>query len=507
MSASRFQREKQRKLAKQAAIAHGQGHVQHSIMGNQGPKPQGSVSQGAQLSANIKPTDVVISKSIASMFPHKTEMYNKLRTKERELDLMINKKIIDLQEYQQSVTNGLVEDSNDYQILRIFIYNTSENQPWQVKDQQIESLPPPSWTLRIEGRLLNDTEPSDSPKRRKFSSFLSGISVELKAKDGNDEDLSIGSVNGGPDSRVIEWHDNFGTNELERMKHQFDGLDIKRSGSSIPQSEFPEDESQDPSEKEILCDIVIQPKMYPIKLQVVKDALVELVGSNEISQSDCIHKIFNYIKMNNLFEVQTIQDKQGTNQQPQQVVTVKTDDLLYRIFGINSLTLTQIMEIVSTKLLKPIEPIKVQYSINTLKETTLGDLVIDLKVNSRFVDPSYKPGSQQLAEISEMINQSVLNKQLMSDLGKVNESLKLNFQLLNYSKLKYDFYRKLSDNPVDFLQEVLDKNAEFLKILSSDSFTFGTDGILDEELVRRSEFYTDEFLAEHINVLFNSGRI
>ncbi|KAH3668856.1 hypothetical protein OGAPHI_002611 [Ogataea philodendri] len=507
MSAARMHRDKHRKLAKQAAIAHGQGHVQHSILGNQGQKSQGSVSQGHALSANMKPTDVVISKSIASVFPEKTELYHKLRAKERELDLMINKKVIDLQEYQQSVANGLVEDPNDTQILRIFIFNTSENQPWQVKDQQVDNLPPPSWTLRIEGRLLNDTEPADSPKRKKFSSFLSGISVELKAKDGNDEELQIGSVNDGPSSRVIEWHDSFGSNEPERMKHQFDGLDIKRAGSSIPQSELPENESADPSEKEIVCNIVIQPKTYPIKLQVVNDALVELLGSSEISQPDCIHKIFNYIKMNNLFEVQTVQDKQGGNQQPQQVVTVKSDDLLYRIFAVSSLTFAQIMEIVSTKLLKPVEPIKLQYSINTLKETTLGDLVIDLKVNSRLVNPSFKPGAQQLAEISEMINQSILNKQTAKDLEKVNESLRLNFQLLNYSKFKYDFYKKLSEKPVEFLKEVLDKNTELLKILSSDSFTFGNDGLLDEELVRRSEFYTDEFLSEHINILFNSGRI
>ena len=73
--------------------------------------------------------------------------------------------------------------------------------------------------------------------------------------------------------------------------------------------------------------------------------------------------------------------------------------------------------------------------------------------------------------------------------------------------MKYDFYKKLSEDPVRFLKKILKRNEEYLKILSSDSVSFGANGMVDEEIVRRSDFYTDEFLKQHINILLNGGRI
>ncbi|GME92096.1 unnamed protein product [Ambrosiozyma monospora] len=174
-------------------------------------------------SINLKPTDVTISQSLESVFPEKVSLFNQLKTKERELDLMINKKLLDIQDYQQAVASGLTDDVKDSDILRIFIYNTSENQEWQLAENvdPAQTLPP-SWTLRIEGRLLNETEPVDSPARKKFSSFLSGISVELKAKDGKDEELVINPVNNGTNARIIEWHENSQVSEAERQRQQFD---------------------------------------------------------------------------------------------------------------------------------------------------------------------------------------------------------------------------------------------------------------------------------------------
>ncbi|GME83685.1 unnamed protein product [Ambrosiozyma monospora] len=250
--------------------------------------------------------------------------------------------------------------------------------------------------------------------------------------------------------------------------------------------------------------------MFPSKLQILKESLIELVGANEITQSDCIHKIFSYLKMNNLFEVKTVQEpSRDPQQQPtqQQIVTIKADDLLYRIFEANSLTFPQIMEALSTKLLKPIEPIRLQYSINTLRNTTLGDVIIDLKVNSKLVDPKVKPGAKELESVTQLLTESIMNEKSLADLATLNKNLALNLQLLNYSKLKYDFYQRLSENPAEFLNTLQEMNDMYLKILSSDSMSFGSGGLIDEEIVRRSDFYTDEFLSQHINLLFNSGRL
>ena len=173
------------------------------------------------------------------------------------------------------------------------------------------------------------------------------------------------------------------------------------------------------------------------------------------------------------------------------------------IFGLPKLTMPKIMEIVGNKLLKPVEPIRVNYHINTLKNTTLGEVIIDVKVNKAGLGQ----GKAVLDDINALITEEVLNKQDIADLMKLDENLKLNMQILNYSKTKYDFYKKFSENPAEFLRKVLQKNEEYLKILSSDSMSFGKDGLVSEELVRKSDFYTDEFLKQHINLLLNSGRI
>jgi len=513
-------------------IAHGANGRNVPVQGQALPRAQNRVMP----SVHLKPTDITLSRSLEKKFPEKVKLFDRLKSKERQLDLMINKKLLDIQDYQQSIAGGFTqEDIKDTDILRIFIYHTSQNQPWQIEQQkqQASSLAKgekiekdtkdPSWTLRIEGRLLNEKEPVSSPKRKKFSTFLSSISVELRAKDGNDKDLAIKAIASGENkdtnARIIEWHDDPAIPEAERIRKQFDGLDICRGGSSIPQSEVPDGETVDSSEKEIVANIVIQPKMYPIRLQVMNEQLVELLGSSEITQTECVHRLFNYAKVNNLFEVENPQKAQQQQQQRVQnddnadtssqakVVTIKADDLLYRIFGQNRLTLSKMMELLSTRLLKPIKPIRLQYSINTLRNTTLGDIVIDLKVNSKLTDPKIKPGATVLASINKLLSEHVMNKKSLEEMARLNEGLRLNIQALNYSKMKYDFYKKLSEDPVRFLKKILKRNEEYLKILSSDSVSFGANGMIDEEIVRRSDFYTDEFLKQHINILLNGGRI
>lgn len=373
--------------------------------------------------------------------------------------------------------------------------------------QDADPNQPPMWTLRVEGRLLDDKTPLDDPNRHKMSWFLSGLSIELKPADGGDSvPLSIKGVNApgasGSSDTLIEWHDDNKLPEAERMSKQFDGMDIKRGGSSV--------ENGTGAEREIAANIVIQPKLYPIKMMITDKSLMELVGAKEITQSDCIKRIFWYAKVNQLFEVQNIQStvRDSTDSgksKGKKIITIKSDELLMKIFNLPSMTMPQIMEIVGNKLLKPIEPIRISYKINTLKNTTLGEVVLDTKVNRSMLEE--KKASSELDNINALITGDVLDKQSIADLMKLDENLKLNIQILNYSKMKYDFYKKFSENPAEFLKQVLQKNEEYLKILSSDSMSFGKDGLVNEELVRKSDFYTDDFLRQHINLLLNSGRI
>ncbi|CDK29098.1 unnamed protein product [Kuraishia capsulata CBS 1993] len=451
---------------------------------------------------SFKPTDVAISQSLERLFPDQVELFRKLQNKEKQLDLIINRKLLDLQDHQNDINNKLNEDSRKNEILRIFIYNISENQPWQQAVGQ-PSLQPPSWTLRVEGRLLSD-QALDVPNRKKFSSFLSSVSIQL-FKDGKKNTETV-IVPNQPNPDIVEWHDDQQRpkSEAEREQTQFDGLDVKRPGSSIPASALHGIEPT-AEEKEITCEILIQPKSFPVKLAVKNESLIELLGCSEITQHDCVIKLFNYIKVNNLFEVAEYpqQDGHSIQQAPENIV-IKSDDFLFRIFELNSFTVSRMMDAISTKLLKPVDPIRINYTINTLTNSTLGDVVIDLKVNPDLING---PSTSSNNDVSKLISELLDNQSSAADIAKLNDGLTLNLQLLNFNKLKYDFYKGIIENPVEFLEKLHKKNSEYLNILASDSVGFGQTDLVDEEIVRRSDYYTDELISEHIGMLLGSGRM
>ena len=116
--------------------------------------------------------------------------------------------------------------------MRIFIYNTCENQPWQKQLLQQKGLPVPdptlaesSWTLRIEGKFISDIpdEQQQIDETFKFSSFLSAISVDLLP---NENYPNIQESQ----SHIIEWRDDGPNANKPPASVSFDGLDIKRNG-------------------------------------------------------------------------------------------------------------------------------------------------------------------------------------------------------------------------------------------------------------------------------------
>lgn len=418
-------------------------------------------TSGPPPTISFKPTDAYIPRSVEQLFPEESKLFHKLQQKEKQLDVVINRKLLDLQDQQTTQNNSaLTGDEDGLEILRIYIYNVAENQMWQPN-----SNGEPSWTMRVEGRLLSD-------KEFKFSSFMSSISVEL-----------FGYMPLGQDgNNVIEWHADLNETDKEKAPATFDGVDIKRPGSSVPGIPG----------GEVSCEIVIQPKAFPIKLQVLSGDLADLVGCQEITQHDCFIKIFNYVKINNLLEV-----SQEPHVNKAQNVCVKCDELLFKIFKVERLGVAQVLEIISSTLLKPVEPIKVNHKINTNVSTTLGDLIIDLRVDPNLLDRTPDNSFSELLQ----------DQAPMQQVAQLNEKMALSMQLLQYHKIRYDFYKGIAENPVEFLKKLNDKNSEYLKILCSDSINTGENDLIDEEIVRRSDYYSDELLEEYINLLYNSGNI
>lgn len=83
--------------------------------------------------------------------------------------------------------------------LRVFVSNTSSNQPWQTVNKKLDNHAfdfdtgaIPTWTLRIEGKLLENKE--TMKEKLKFSSFIKSIIVELDRNNRFFSDENIAKV-------------------------------------------------------------------------------------------------------------------------------------------------------------------------------------------------------------------------------------------------------------------------------------------------------------------------
>ncbi|KAH3681263.1 hypothetical protein WICPIJ_007768 [Wickerhamomyces pijperi] len=390
-----------------------------------------------------RPTNTNIPDSIASLVPE-VELYRRLQEAERRIDLLTARKINDFQE-------NLAKLPYQKQLLRVFVYNTASNQPWQVKD-----LPgnhgEPEWTLRIEGRLVNEEKSTDE-KRRKFSSLLSGISVDILPN------LTSIDPNTQPGQTVrdniVEWSDSTDPNA---NRVEFDGMDIKRAGF-----------------ENMKARVTIQPKDLPTRFQT-STALASLLGVSEITQHDAVYSIWLYVQENNL---QASENKK----------LVICDSVLARLFGVPRFDFKQIISLL-TPHLSPIKPIVIEYEIRVDRETTLGDVVVDIEVSMEDLT------TQELIrnESRNLVNELDIN------IKETQNKLHLGLQGLHNAYKKYEFYDAFSQDPVRFLQNFNESNAKLLKILAGDDH-------YNEEDVRRADYYTDDMLAENIDVLLKTGRV
>lgn len=414
-------------------------------MNPSGPPPVGQ-APGTTLQqpvVSLRPTDFTLPKSLDALFPE-IELIRKLQDAEKRIDVFATRKWLELQESMQVV-------DKESSILRIFIYNIAENQLWQqelAKSQgkEVDETVPATWTLRIEGRLLGEDKEADASTRKKFSNYVTGIAIDL---DSNAKFEPID--NNSPSRNIIEWH------EMPRGNTAaFDGLDVKRKGS-----------------EKVKCKIIIQPKEYPAKFQLA-EGLAEILGASEMSEKDVVYSLWQYVQINRL---QDQTDKRLVN----------CNEELESVIGYKQIVFPELV-LLTKKFLKPVEPIRIDYEVCTDKSSTLGDLVLDVNVDTR------KVVSEDTVKDKELFFE---NDAAVKDL---EAKMAIDIQALNQSRTKYEFFKKFSQDPIGFLDKWTESQAKSLKILTGDEgYT--------EENARRSEFYNDELLDDNIDLLFNSSRM
>ncbi|EMR09612.1 hypothetical protein PNEG_02195 [Pneumocystis murina B123] len=362
-----------------------------------------------------RPTDRSISAKIEALVPD-SKLYHELRDIERRLDAVITRKRFDIQD---AINKG----SKIKGTLRVFVSNISSNQPWQVTDKGLDHHAfdfdtgmIPTWTLRIEGKLLGNTD--IAKERRKFSSFIKSIVVEL---DKNNKFLSNGSI--------AKWH-------KSSSNAEFDGLEIKRRG-----------------DMNIDIRILIYLNEYPEKYKL-SPKLSQILDMKSETHPEIIMGLWEYIKFHKL-------------QDDEEKRIINCDENLKEIFSMDRIFFPKIPEMINNHLL-PMDPIVIKYTICTDKCVNISEFAYDIQVD--IDDPIREKMINILSSISSHKKIEELDDQIASVIQEINSS-----------KVKHSFFERFAQNPAVFIKKWLSSQSRDLEIILGDNDSRERIGIEDKQ--------------------------
>ncbi|KAI5960890.1 SNF12 [Candida theae] len=436
------------------------------------------------------PTDITIPPSLYDKIPNLKD-YKALKEAERRVDLLIARKALDFQAIQQKSIHPF-EYKPSTGILRVFIYNTCEHQPWQKQllQQQGKEVPEnttPTWTLRVEGKFINDDKSAqEETSNLKFSAFLSGISVDVLE---NEHYPSLQEQN----NNIIEWRDD-ASNNVGRDPAAtvgFDGMDIKREGKY-----------------NLTVKIALMVKSFTSKLNV-SEAMAEFMGKLECTQQEVMYTIWQYVLNKKLFvktakynHVSAIEGLGDINPGADKdrsayddLTLAEADEVLRELLKVNEFKFSDLYGLIQQHF-NPREPIIVDYEVDTRRSTTLGDVVLDIPTE---LPVNIARAQRELLELNKSALENLSHHDSMIE--KLNQKISLAIIELRNANSRQTFYSELSKDPVKFIEHWLTSQAETLKALKSDEG-------YDEEIVRRAKYFEDNegLIKEKIDLLFGSSR-
>lgn len=476
---------------------------------NRNNKSQQKPIQQTSPTPITQPKDTYIQPFLKELIPELGTL-EKLREAERRMDVYLSRKKIDL---QHSITQWSYQKPYEYknpQYLRIFVSTIAENQPWQTNNEDLEKG---TWTLRIEGQLVNEQH-QNSVSPSKFSSFLQSIALDFHPKDyknmqTSEEEKSLmiqklsenGSAHPPPVSEtpqtkydVVEWHAD------PNSPVEFDGLDIKRNGT-----------------ENVDCTITIQPIGYSGDYLQYSETLTSLVGVSRGTLHEAVYAVYKYVLLNNLL-MSDGNANYKSNQNDDKMV-VKVDFMIERLLATASsmrtaapgeskkyLKLILLSQLVNDHV-SPIAPVRLNYTIQVDKASTYGETVFDIDVSlalAKRQTDSNTSSTNSLAQQGMMLLTEFTNisNQLEPQFSSLDKKLQLLSLQLNSTANKYQFFNKLAQDPAPMLRDYMKSASHALKVLSGD------DGF-DEDTVRKSKFYQENeaVLFENLGVLLSNGRM
>ncbi|KAG2710602.1 hypothetical protein I3760_04G035100 [Carya illinoinensis] len=361
---------------------------------------------------------------VAAILPE-SALYTQLLEFEARVDAALSRKKVDIQEALKS--SPCVQKT-----LRIYVFNTSANQIRTIPKKP--NAEPPTWTLKIVGRILEDGVDPDQPGvvqksnpfYPKFSAFFKRVTISL------DQRLY-------PDNHVIMW-------ENARSPAPHEGFEVKRKG-----------------DKEFTVNIRLEMNYVPEKFKL-SPALMEVLGIEVDTRPRIIAAIWHYVKARKL-------------QNPGDPSIFNCDPPLQRVFGEERMKFTMVSQKISQHLFPP-QPIHLEHKIKLSGNSPAGTACYDVLVDVPF--PIQRDLSALLANTEKNKEIDTCDEAICTAIRKIHEH-----------RRRRAFFLGFSQSPVEFIDALIESQSVDLKVAAGEANR-------SAEKERRSDFFTQPWVEDAV---------
>ncbi|KAK1271719.1 hypothetical protein QJS04_geneDACA012638 [Acorus gramineus] len=356
---------------------------------------------------------------VAALLPE-SALYTQLLEFESRIDSAMARKKIDIQD-------SLKSPPSVQRTLRVYVFNTHTPRPTPSE--------PPSWTLRIVGRILEDGVdpdplgglPKPNPSYPKFSSFFKRVTIAL------DPALY-------PENPVIVW-------ESSRSPAAHEGFEVKRKG-----------------EKEFTTSIRLEMNYVPEKFKL-SPPLIELLGIEVDTRARVLAGIWNYVKARKL-------------QSSTDPSYFSCDNGLRRVFNEDRIKFSAVSQKI-TQHLTPPQAIHLEHRVRLSGNgAASGNACYDVLVDVPL--PLQREMSAFLANTDRHKEIEAYDEAICGAIKKIHEH-----------RRRRAFFLGFSQNPVEFINALIASQGRDLKLVAGEAGR-------NAERERRAEFYNQPWVEDAI---------
>ncbi|PON61317.1 p53 negative regulator [Parasponia andersonii] len=361
---------------------------------------------------------------VAAILPE-SALYTQLLEFESRVDAALSRKKVDIQEALK--TPPCIQKT-----LRIYVFNTFANQIRTIPKKP--NAEPPTWTLKIVGRLLEDGIDPDqpgvvqktNPLYPKFSAFFKRVTISL------DQRLY-------PDNHIIIW-------ENARTPAPHEGFEVKRKG-----------------DKEFTVNIRLEMNYIPEKFKL-SQPLMEVLGIEVDTRPRIIVAIWQYVKARKL-------------QNPHDPSFFNCDPPLQKVFGEDKMKFTMVSQKISQHLFPP-QPIHLEHKIKLSGNSPVGTACYDVLVDVPF------PIQRELSVL-------LANSEKSKEIDACDEAICGAIRKIHEHRRRRAFFLGFSQSPVEFINTLIESQSKDLKLVAGE-------GSRSAEKERRSDFFNQPWVEDAV---------